>query len=86
MEKKLDILGLPPDVRELVGECELTGRRTEFLRNGRPVVALVSYDEWLAMRETLDIANDEALRSQIGRGDDEARRNALMVVEDLVES
>jgi PHD/YefM family antitoxin component YafN of YafNO toxin-antitoxin module len=86
MEKRIDILGLPPDVRELVGECELTGRRTEFLRNGRPVVALVSYDEWLAMRETLDIANDGALREQIERGDEEARRNALMVVEDLVES
>jgi PHD/YefM family antitoxin component YafN of YafNO toxin-antitoxin module len=85
MEKRIDILDLPPDVRALVGECELTGRRTEFLRNGRPVVTLVSYDEWLALRETLAIGNDSALMEQIERGDEEARRNALMAMEDLVE-
>ena len=83
MEKRIDILDLPPDVRELVGECELTGRRTLFLRNGRPVVALVSHDEWLALRETLDIANDEALRAQIAQGDEEAGRGQLMEVDDL---
>ncbi len=70
-------------MRELVGECELTGRRTLFTRNGRPVVALVSHDEWLALRETLDIANDEALRAQIAQGDAEAQRGAVMEVEDL---
>src|SRR5205814_10620452 len=37
LEKHLEILDLPPDVRELVGECELTGRRTVFTRNSRPV-------------------------------------------------
>jgi PHD/YefM family antitoxin component YafN of YafNO toxin-antitoxin module len=81
MEKRIDILDLPPAVRELVGECELTGKRTLFLRNGRAVVAMVSYDEWLAMRETLDIANDEALRAQIA----EAERGEMMLVEDLIE-
>ena len=83
MEKRIDILDLPPEVRELVGECELTGRRTLFLRNGRPAVALVSHDEWLALRETLDIANDEALRAHIARGDEEAQRGQVMEVEDL---
>jgi len=73
-------------VRELVGECELTGRRTLFMRNGRAVVALVSHDEWLALRETLDIWNDSALREQIGRGEEQAQRNALMVMEDLLEN
>ncbi|HKS24695.1 MAG TPA: type II toxin-antitoxin system Phd/YefM family antitoxin [Thermoanaerobaculia bacterium] len=83
MEKRIDILDLPPAVRELVGECELTGRRTLFTRNGRAVVALVSHDEWLALRETLDISNDEALRAQIAQGDAEAQRGAVMEVEDL---
>jgi PHD/YefM family antitoxin component YafN of YafNO toxin-antitoxin module len=83
MEKRIDILDLPPEVRELVGECELTGRRTLFLRNGRPAVALVSHDEWLALRETLDIANDEALRAHIEQGDAEAQRGQVMEVEDL---
>jgi PHD/YefM family antitoxin component YafN of YafNO toxin-antitoxin module len=85
MEKRIDILDLPPDVRELVGECELTGRHTLFTRNGRPVVALVSHDEWLALKETIDIANDEALRAQIKRAEDEAQRNAMMLPEDLIE-
>ncbi|HEY6139030.1 MAG TPA: type II toxin-antitoxin system Phd/YefM family antitoxin [Thermoanaerobaculia bacterium] len=83
MEKRIDILDLPPAVRELVGECELTGRRTLFTRNGRAVVALVSHDEWLALRETLDIANDEALRAQLAQGEAEAQRGAVMEVEDL---
>ena len=52
-------------MRELVGECELTGRRTTFTRNGRPVVVLISHDEWLALRETIDVASDEALREQL---------------------
>ena len=85
MEKRIDILDLPPEVRELVGECELTGRRTLFLRNGRPVVALVSHDEWLALKETIDIANDEALRAQIAQAEAEAQRGAVMEVEDLEE-
>lgn len=70
-------------MKELVGECELTGRRTLFVRNGRPVVALVSHDEWLALRETIDITNDSTLMAQIGRGEEDAQRNALMEVEDL---
>jgi PHD/YefM family antitoxin component YafN of YafNO toxin-antitoxin module len=86
MEKRIDILDLPPDVRELVGECELTGRRTLFTRNGRPVVALVSHDEFLALRETIDIANDSVLREQIAQGDEEARRGMVMEVEDLERS
>ena len=70
-------------MRELVGECELTGRRTLFLRNGRPAVALVSHDEYLALRETIEIANDEALRAQIAQGEAEAQRGGVMEVEDL---
>jgi PHD/YefM family antitoxin component YafN of YafNO toxin-antitoxin module len=83
MEKRIDILDLPPEVRELVGECELTGRRTLFLRNGRPAVALVSHDEYLALRETIEIANDEALRAQIAQGEAEGQRGQVMEVEDL---
>jgi len=86
MEKRIDILDLPPEVRELVGECELTGRRTLFLRNGRPVVALVSHDEYLALRETIEIANDEALRAQIAQGEAEGQRGQVMEAEDLMES
>ena len=86
MEKRLDLLDLPPDVRQLVGECELTGRHTVFERNGRAVVILVSYDEYLALRETIDITNDAALRASIERAEDEVKRNALMLPEELFET
>lgn len=83
MEKRLEILDLPPDVRALVGECELTGRRTLFTRNGRPVVTLVSHDEYLALRETIDVANDAATRAQIEAADAETQRGAMLLAEEL---
>jgi mRNA-degrading endonuclease RelE of RelBE toxin-antitoxin system/PHD/YefM family antitoxin component YafN of YafNO toxin-antitoxin module len=83
MEKRLDILDLPPDVRALVGECELTGNRTNFTRNGRPVAALVSFDEYLALRETVEIANDVPLRAQIAAADEEVQRNSILLAEEL---
>ncbi|HEX6177686.1 MAG TPA: type II toxin-antitoxin system RelE/ParE family toxin [Thermoanaerobaculia bacterium] len=70
-------------MRELVSECELTGRRTLFERNGRPVATLVSYDEYLALRETVEIAPDEGLRAMIESADEDVRRNALLLPEDL---
>src|SRR5947199_6730617 len=83
MEKWIDILDRAPEVRELVGECELTGRRTLFLRNGLPVVTLVSHDEWLALKETIDIGIDSVLRAHIASADEQAQRNELMLVDDL---
>ncbi len=83
MEKRLEILDLADAVRELVGECELTGKRTLFERNGRPVAALVSYDEYLALRETVDIANDTVLRERIDSADEQIRRGAMLLPEDL---
>ncbi len=83
MEKSLEILDLPPDVRELVGECELTGRRTHFTRNGRPVATLVSHDEYLALRETVEIANDVALRAQLAAAEEELARGAVLLSEEL---
>ena len=83
MEKRLELLELSPDVRQLVGECEVTGKRTIFERNGRAVAILVSHDEYLALRETIDIANNAELRRQIEVAEDEVKRNALMLPEDL---
>lgn len=83
MEKRLEILDLPGDVRQLVGECELTGKRTIFERNGRPVAILASYDEYLAMRETIDLTNDESMRRIVEAADDEVRRSAMLLAEEL---
>jgi PHD/YefM family antitoxin component YafN of YafNO toxin-antitoxin module len=85
MEKRVNLLDLPPDVRQLVAECELTGKKTVFERNGRAVVILVSYDEYLALRETIDIANDAPLRAAIERAEEEVKRAAMLLPEDLFE-
>ncbi len=82
-DKQLEILDLPDDVRALIGECELTGKRTLFSRNGRPVAMLVSYDEYLALRETADIVGDSALLARITDAEAEVKRGAMLMAEDL---
>ena len=85
MDKRLELLDLPPDVRQLVAECEISGKRTVFSRDGRPVAILLSHDEYLALRETIDIANNADLRQQIERAEEEVKRGAMMLPEDLFE-
>ena len=85
MEKHLAILDLPEETRRLVGECELTGNRTIFERNERPVAMLVSYDEYLALRETIDVANDAAIREAIDASEAAVAKNALLLPEELNE-
>lgn len=69
--KRLDVLDLPEDTRDLIRECEAKGTQTVFERNGRPVAALVSYDEYLALRETIEIANDSLLFARLASADEE---------------
>ena len=83
MNKRLELLQAPPGVKELVAECEVTGQRTIFLRNERPVAILISHDEYLALRETIDIGGDPALRAEIEQSEEEVKRNALVLPEDL---
>ena len=86
MEKRLEILDLLPDVRQLVAECEVSGKRTLFARDGRPVAILISHDEYLALRETIEVSNNADLRRQIETAEDEVKRGAMMLPEDLFES
>lgn len=81
-----EVVDLTGELRDLVGECELTGRRTTFARNGRPVAVIVSQDEYAALRETIDIANDAVLREAIALSEEQTAKNALMLVEDLFET
>ena len=85
MEKPLEILDLPEDVRRLVAECEVTGKRTIFARNGRPIVMLLSHDEVLALKETLEISRDEKLKTAIANGEEEVQQGKMLLVEDLLE-
>ena len=73
-------------MRQLVGECEISGKRTVFSRDGRPVAILLSHDEYLALRETIDIANNADLRRQIETAEEEVKRGAMMLPEDLFET
>ena len=84
MEKRLEILDQSDAIRELVAECELTGKRTLFERNGRPVAILASYDEYVALRETIAIAADAILRGRIDAADEEIRRGAMLLPEELL--
>jgi PHD/YefM family antitoxin component YafN of YafNO toxin-antitoxin module len=86
MEKHLEILDLPEDVRRLAGACEVSGERTIFTRNGRSVAILMSYDEYLALRETLIISANAELQAALDSAEYEVKRNALLAVEDLIES
>jgi mRNA-degrading endonuclease RelE of RelBE toxin-antitoxin system len=40
-----------------------------FERDGRAVAVLVSYDEYMALRETIDIANDSLLFARLAEAD-----------------
>lgn len=80
---RIDLLDLPEQARDLVRECEARGERTVFERNGRPVAMLVSYDEYLALRETIDLVNAPLVYAKIETAEEEVRRGRMMLVEDL---
>jgi antitoxin YefM len=82
-DRTIDIPELDGELRELVSECEVSGRRTLFRRNGRAAVILLSHDEYLAMKETLAIAADEGLRAAIDAAEEELRAAKLLLPEDL---
>lgn len=69
--RRIDLLDLGEDARDLIRECEVQGTRTTFERYGRPVAVLVSHDEYTALRETIDIANDSLLFARLAEADQE---------------
>ena len=69
--KRINILDLTEDARDLIRECEVKGARTVFERNGRPVAMLVSHDEYIALRETIEIANDSLLFAKLAGADED---------------
>ncbi len=84
MIRRIDMLDLETGTREMVSECEITGKRTEFTRNGRAVAVLISHDEFLAMRETIDLAANPEILRDIELAEEEAKRAALILPEDLL--
>lgn len=84
-EKTIEIPEAAPELRELVTACEVAGHRTRFTRDGRTVAVLVSWDEYLSLRETIAIASDPDEIAAIGRAEEELRRGAMLLGEDLVD-
>ena len=80
---RIDLLDLPEAARDLVRECEARGERSVFERNGRAVAVLISHDEYLALRETIDLMNAPLLYAKIETAEEEVRRGKMMLVEDL---
>lgn len=70
-------------MKELVGECELTGRRTLFHRGERPVAILISHDEYLALRETIQIAGDKTVMDRLRAAEAQTNRGAVLLPEEL---
>lgn len=83
-DRAVDLSNTETAIAELVSECELTGRRTVFLRGERPVALLLSYDEYTALRETIEIAADRAVRDELLVAEEQSRRGALLEAEDLL--
>ena len=83
-DQSRDLLSLEPEAMELLRECEVSGRRTVFLRDGRPGAILISYDEYTARRETVEPGGSDRYQAIIASADDELRRGAVLEAEDLV--
>lgn len=81
--KKLDLLDVPEEARELIRDCELQGTKTLFTRGDREVAVLVSWDEYLALRETLAITNDPLFFAKLETAEEEVRKGKMLLVEDL---
>ena len=82
--KRTDVLDVPQEVRDLVTACEVSGQQMIFERNGRAVAILTSYDEYLALHETIQIANDAELRAKIETADAQANRGEVDLVEEIL--
>ncbi len=81
---RIEITEADEALREPALAAEISGRHTIFTRNGRPVAILLSYDEYLALAETVAIAADPALIEVIGRAEQQLMSGDLYDVEDLL--
>jgi hypothetical protein len=83
-DRFLELLDLGPEARDLLRDTDVSGSRTFFVRSARPVAVLISYDEYLALGETIAAVNDTATLERIGRSSEAMRVGALLLPEDLL--
>lgn len=82
-EVRVEIADLDPAMRSALAECELTGKRTHFMRGDRTIAITISYDEYQALRETIELGEREPLRRELEEREAEVRRGDLLLPEDL---
>jgi PHD/YefM family antitoxin component YafN of YafNO toxin-antitoxin module/mRNA-degrading endonuclease RelE of RelBE toxin-antitoxin system len=74
-------------VRTALLATEVMGRRTAITRQERPIAVLISWDEFISLRETVELESDEATVAEIRAGEAELVRKELSdgpVVENVV--
>ena len=67
----------------LVDEVESRDERIVITRKGRPAAVLVSQDDLESWQETLEIASDRALMTEIRRGVRQIERGQAVSYEDV---
>ncbi|HVR43801.1 MAG TPA: hypothetical protein VMS56_10200 [Thermoanaerobaculia bacterium] len=80
---KIEIETLPDGLRASVLECEVTGRRAVLARAGRPVAVVASWDEYVALRETIEIAASGEIVKALAAADAELARGEVRSLEQL---
>lgn len=64
-------------VRAAVLATEVMGRRTAITRRESPIAILISWDEFISLRETIELESDEATVAEIRAGEAELVRKEL---------
>ncbi|HEY0592264.1 MAG TPA: hypothetical protein VGF40_10890 [Thermoanaerobaculia bacterium] len=80
----VDLLAQPEEVRTAVRVTEVTGVRTVFTREQRNVAILLSWDEYVALAETVRLAGDPGRLAAIRKNDDEIARTGGVPLEEAV--
>jgi PHD/YefM family antitoxin component YafN of YafNO toxin-antitoxin module len=81
----VDLLGANDEVRSAVRVTEVTGVRTVFTKEERRVAILLSWDEYLALAETVRLGGDARRIERIRAADAELARSGGLPLEDALE-
>src|SRR5438034_10123579 len=81
--KTLSLTEVKAKLSELVDEVESRDERIVITRKGRPAAVLVSQDDLDSWQETLEIASDRALMTEIRRGIRQIARGQTVSYEDV---
>ncbi|HEY0590594.1 MAG TPA: hypothetical protein VGF40_02410 [Thermoanaerobaculia bacterium] len=80
----VDLLEQSDAVRAAVRVTEVTGVRTVFTREARSVAILLSWDEYVALAETVRLAGDAGRLERIRKADEEIARTGGLPLEEAL--